>query len=70
MIRTARLKSIHEPNESPHVDRDDASAKFWIGPVTLARNFGFGSTELRRIGDLISEHEEELLEAWNEFFGT
>ena len=26
-----------------HVDRDDASAKFWLGPVALARNYGFSA---------------------------
>ena len=33
----------HEPNEPMHVhiDRDDLSAKFWLEPVDLARNFGF-----------------------------
>ena len=33
----------HEPNEPPHihVDRDDLSAKFWLHPVQLERNFGF-----------------------------
>ncbi len=40
----------HEPNEPPHVhvDRDDLSAKFWLQPVGLARNFGFSPKELRR----------------------
>ncbi|MDA2927083.1 DUF4160 domain-containing protein [Acidobacteria bacterium AH-259-G07] len=62
----------HEPNEPPHihVDRGNQSAKFWLGPVALARNLGFSPTELRRIADLISEHEQESLEAWNEYFGT
>jgi hypothetical protein len=34
----------HKPNEPPHVhvDRDDQSAKFWLDPVALARNLGFG----------------------------
>ena len=38
----------HEPNEPPHVhvDRDDQSAKFWLDPVALARNLGFGPVEL------------------------
>jgi hypothetical protein len=60
----------HEPNEPPHVhvDRDDASAKFWLGPVTLARNFGFPPVELRRIARLIEESESQLMEAWNEYF--
>ena len=39
----------HEPNEPPHVhvDRDEASAKFWLDLVALARNTGFSAKELR-----------------------
>ena len=60
----------HEPNEPPHVhvDRDDASAKFWLGPVELARNLGFRAVELRRIARLVAEHEAVLQEAWDEQF--
>jgi hypothetical protein len=62
----------HEPNEPAHihVDRDDQSAKFWLSPVALARNLGFGATELNKIQRLIEEHETELLEAWNGYHGT
>jgi Domain of unknown function (DUF4160) len=61
----------HEPNEAPHVhvDRDDLSAKFWLDPVQLARNFGFRSRELREIQSIVMEHRHQFLEAWNEFFG-
>jgi len=62
----------HEPNEPPHVhvDRDDRSAKFWLQPVALSRNLGFGAAELRRIERLVREHATEFLEAWSEYFGT
>jgi hypothetical protein len=62
----------HEPNEPPHVhvDRDDLSAKFWIGPVGLARNLGFSPKELRRIERIIAEYEMMLLEVWHERFGN
>ena len=62
----------HEPNEPPHihVDREDLSAKFWLDPVQLARNFGFRAHELRAIQSTVAEHSEEFLEAWNEFFGV
>jgi hypothetical protein len=62
----------HEPNEPPHVhvDRDDVSAKFWLGPVRLARNLGFSARELRRLEALIRENEASLLEAWHGYFGT
>ena len=62
----------HEPNDPPHVhvDRDDLSAKFWIGPVALARNLGFSPAELRRVQRILVEHEHELLEAWHDWFGS
>ena len=62
----------HEPNEPPHihVDREDLSAKFWLDPTQLARNFGFRADELRTIQSLVNKHREESLEAWNEFFGS
>ena len=62
----------HEPNEPPHVhiDRDDLSAKFWLDPIGLARNLGFSAHELRRIERVLTDHHEQLLEAWNERFGN
>jgi hypothetical protein len=57
----------HEPNEPAHVhvDRDNNSAKFWLQPVALARNFGFGARELRDIARIIRENQSLLLEAWH-----
>jgi hypothetical protein len=62
----------HEPNEPPHVhvDRDDQSAKFWLSPVSLARNIGFSAKELNTIVRLVRQHEATLMEAWSEFHGT
>ena len=62
----------HEPNEPPHVhvDRDDLSAKFWLGPVALAWNLGFRPQELRKVERLVVEHEESLLEAWYGYHGS
>ena len=54
----------HEPNEPSqvHVDRDDATAKFWLGPVSLADSLGFSGRELRRIEQIAVETEQELVE--------
>ncbi|MEX0804893.1 MAG: DUF4160 domain-containing protein [Candidatus Binatia bacterium] len=62
----------HEPNEPPHVhvDRDEFSAKFWLQPLALARNFGFSARELRRIRSLIAENLEKFLEAWHGHIST
>ncbi|HSR70938.1 MAG TPA: DUF4160 domain-containing protein [Kiloniellales bacterium] len=61
----------HEPNEPPHVhvDRAEASAKFWLEPVGLARNLGFAPHELRAILEAVRQHRSELLEAWYGYFG-
>jgi hypothetical protein len=62
----------HEPNEPPHLhaDRDDLSAKFWLEPVSLARNLGFSARELRRLHSLVTEHRTDLPESWHGYFGT
>ena len=61
----------HEPNEPPHVhiDRDNLSAKFWLNLVSLARSLGFSSREQRKIERIVQDNRQQLLEAWNEYFG-
>ena len=51
-----------------HVDRDDQSAKFWLDPIVLAHNLGFGPVELGRIQHMLKENESVLLEKWNARF--
>jgi hypothetical protein len=62
----------HEPNEPPHVhvDRDDLSAKFWLQPVSLSRNFGFSPKELRKLQKLVLQQLAAFLEAWHGHFGA
>jgi len=61
----------HENNEPPHmhIDRDNLSAKFWLDPVALARNFGFNAKELRKLQAIVIENRPKLLEAWYGYFG-
>lgn len=58
-----------EPARIP-VKHERRIAKFWSSPVTLARNRGFAGHALQEIACLIAKHETELLEAWNDYFGT
>ena len=60
---------LHEPPHI-HIDRDDLSGKFWLSPVALGFNLGFPAKELTKIESITSEHQKELLEAWNEYFGA
>ena len=62
----------HEPNEPPHVHIDKAglSAKVWLTPIGLARSVGFRPKDINAILTLVRENREQLLEAWNGYFGT
>jgi Domain of unknown function (DUF4160) len=61
----------NEKNEPPHihVENDEKVAKYWLEPVELASSHGFRSHELTRVRELVVEHRETFLEAWNEHFG-
>jgi len=53
-----------------HVKRDRQVAKFWLDPITLAKNRGFKVHELNRIARLIAQHHHTLLEAWHDYFSA
>lgn len=53
-----------------HVERNDWIAKFWLDPVRYQSSEGFSRAELTRIQRVIQAHHEELLEAWNAYFGS
>jgi hypothetical protein len=38
--------------------------------VALAYNLGYPAGELKKLEALTWEHHKELLEAWNDYFGT
>jgi hypothetical protein len=52
-----------------HVARERNLAKFWLGPVRVAANDGFGSREMQRLAGLVRQHEAEFRRAWHEYFG-
>lgn len=49
-----------------HVERNRFLAKFWLSPVRLQRNGGFGRHDLNRIQQIIEDHQMDLLRSWNE----
>lgn len=62
----------HEPNEPMHVhiDKDHASAKFWVNPIQLACNLGYSPRELNEIRLLVLQRQQEIMEAWYGHFGS
>jgi len=53
-----------------HVERDSATAKWWVVAVKLQRSRGFNRAELAEIERLVHIHAEELLESWYDYFDT
>ena len=51
-----------------HVQRDEATAKYWLDPLRLDYSISFRPVELRQIQAIIEENREVILEAWNEYF--
>ncbi len=58
----------NEP-EHVHVRRERLVCKFWLEPVSLARNHGFAARELNVIRSYIQERLARILEAWDEHSG-
>lgn len=60
-----------EPNEPPHihVERNDLEAKFWLEPVSLAKNYGFPAKELNELARLVETYKADLVKAWVKFHG-
>ena len=58
-----------EGNESAHihVESGDGECKFWLSPITLARSQGMRPVDVRKIEQLVYEHQAFLLEKYHDF---
>lgn len=66
-----RFYSRGEANEPPHIHvrQGRVEAKFWLTPtVRLARSGRFRIHELNELRRLITENQQEFLDAWHEYF--
>jgi hypothetical protein len=52
-----------------HVRNAESEAKFWLEPdISLARNDGFNSKELKEIFVIVETHRMQFTEAWYDYF--
>jgi hypothetical protein len=60
-----------DAGEAPHVHvvKDGKSLKIWLKSLEVARNKGYGDQEIARLLDLVAEHRDQWIGAWNDFFG-
>lgn len=52
-----------------HVESGDKTSKFFLIPIELVKNNGFGPKNLKEITNLIHDNHELLITAWYEYFG-
>jgi len=43
---------------------------FWLDPVRLQRSGGFNRVDIKQMSSIVVEYQEQLREAWNEYFGN
>ena len=54
-----------------HVAHPDGEAKFWLAPdVELAKQTGLGEHIIREAEQLVADHWQEIVDAWNKHFGS
>jgi hypothetical protein len=51
-----------------HVERDTATAKYWLDPVRLQRSNGFNAHELNQIRKIVEDDLDHLRKAWDDYF--
>lgn len=51
-----------------HIEQEHKIAKIWLDPVRLQDNGGFNRSELNKVLSIIKDNQQDLMEAWNEFF--
>ncbi|HKC11459.1 MAG TPA: DUF4160 domain-containing protein [Vicinamibacteria bacterium] len=59
-----------ERQEPPHVhvEKAEGEAKLWLEPVELVYSYRLTPGELRRVRELIFQHQAAFVERWNEHF--
>ncbi|WP_377291498.1 DUF4160 domain-containing protein [Rhizobium sp. SG2393] len=50
-----------------HVTGHGGTANIWLDPIGLVEAKGFNAAEVRRIMNVVKEHQDQFVEAWDEF---
>ena len=62
--------SREEDRKHIHVVAAEGEAKYWLEPeIQIATSYRFSRRQLKEIETVIEEHYDELITAWQQFFG-
>jgi len=58
--------------EPPHVHviKGEKAAKVWLRDLSVAYNRGYSEQELSRLLAVVSDHRNDWIGSWNDFFGV
>ena len=52
-----------------HITCEDGEAKFWLEPIiSLAVSHGLNPRKLREVQNIVEEHRDEIIKAWQKHF--
>lgn len=64
------FNSREETRMHVHVECADGDAKFWLEPLIALANFHqLSSKDLARIENIVREHRDDFIAAWQRHFG-
>lgn len=60
----------NEGNEPPHIhiEKGDASGKYWLDPLSKEQTDGFTKAEERDINQILERYQQEFQQKWHEHF--
>lgn len=49
-----------------HIEKENKTAKYWLSPITVARQGRFRPHELAEIERILGEHRDKILRVWQQ----
>jgi hypothetical protein len=63
--------SREEIRKHIHIHSADGEAKFWLEPqIELAQNYRLSKKNLNEVEKIIEDHIDDLITAWEQYFGN
>jgi hypothetical protein len=52
-----------------HVEKENATGKYWLKPIRLAYLYNFTKAEEKKIEKIVIKNQELFKQKWDEYFG-
>ena len=73
VVNGFRFYFYSNENDEPihvHIEKAEGNAKFWLEPTLKEEySYGFTTNQKKEIKRILENNQEQLKNAWNEYFG-